>query len=257
MKKLIVYILLIIYSFLLCGCNTTPTIISFYLDDENFIHNDIKMKISCSSYGLSQNKTCTIYFKCTNTSTEDKYFMVENAYLINEETNVKYDASCYSSEIKLQYNIERSITINSTIPTQIEEENYYLSFTYNNETYNVYLYERPDNLRNNCTLTYKIYNNTVLSTAIKQGRTITNIYSWESPDLTKYCNEWYLDSSYQSKYTSNMKINNDTILYGLTKNIWSFMSDNSGYFITSINYIPKNGIINIPKSISDKKTAFP
>lgn len=221
-----------------------------YLDNSNINLNGFAIQVSCSERIVSfesENQSLEVCFKCTNLDVNEKNVMVTDAQILYEEANVIYEVSVYpETSVDLQYGIEHTFTFSATIPKSYKKTNYVLSFSADRD-YKIYLYETPDELRKNCTVSFVIDNNVVQEVQVKERRCLSEVYAWETEDHLYHCNKWYSDKSYQNEFTPNKKIEENTILYGRKCSNIEGTYDNIGYYITGIDYVPTDGILVIPE----------
>jgi len=182
-----------------------------------------------------------------NNSTDKKTILVSNVKIVHEPTNVEYDVSVIpSTKVEMPYGIEKTWTFNVTIPESYKKANYVLSFNAG-ENYKLYLYETPDELRENCVVTYVLYGKNVHTEKVKERRTLSKNYVWESSDHLSHCKKWYLDENYSTLSNTNTKISSNIKLYGRIQMNIAYTTEGSKIFITGINHIPSDGVLVVPK----------
>ncbi|MDY5041737.1 MAG: hypothetical protein SPF07_02025 [Eubacteriales bacterium] len=257
MKK-ILYLLLVfvILPTLFAGCdNKNDNAISesntYYFDETNISIAGVHFEISCSEYAL-QNTNLTITLTVTNTNLQDKAFALDNLKIVSEETNVEYNCSSnlYGSTT-LQYNIKTNITITSVIPISYQTDNYYLKFTTLGKRCVIKLYEMPDELRTEHTISFKVYTypnyvDISQNLVVKHNR-VANQFVWEDNNHKNFCDTWYTDEGRTQLFSWNSKITGDVTLYGLKNTNVSTNYDSSGTYVTGIRHVPNDGILVIDK----------
>ncbi|MBR4124159.1 MAG: hypothetical protein IKR12_01165, partial [Clostridia bacterium] len=134
--------------------------------------------------------------------------------------------------------------------------NYYLKFTILGRNCVVKLYETPDELRTECTISFKLYDyynyiDLDETIKVKYNRT-SGRYLWEDSNHKYYCDTWYSDEARTQGFNWNTEITEDITLYGLKKSNISTSRDSSGTYITGINHVPSDRILVIDNNNSNK-----
>lgn len=227
--------------------------------DSNPIEND-KVKIVAEKPYCSgnENYSLTVRFTVTNKEYMTKSFEFKEMKVIKESTGAQYTAGGYfvfSDKIEIEAELNKSYTIASTIPSSINTDKYKLTFNINDYKITYYFYETPDDLREDRKVTYYVASEQVKTTTVKDGRAITDNYVYESSDYMYYCNEWYLDSKFQTRLTSTTIIKEDTKLYGRKSSCFNFMTSSTDAFsmLNSVNHVPSNKILVIPEKYLNKE----
>ncbi len=251
MRKFIAIILLL-GSFMMifgaCGSNgdQPPQANVFYIDKSSKEIGDLSVSFTQSEYGFT-NTSLQVRVVIKNNSTDKKTIHVSNVKIVHEPTNVEYDVSVIpSTKVELPYGIEKSWTLSVTIPESYKTANYVLSFNAG-ENYKFYLYEMPDEFRDNCVVRYSIGGNIVSSDIVKEGRKISSVYVWESSDHISHCKKWYTDQSCTTEFNKSSKISSDITLYGRTKSNLAYTNEGAKIYITGINHVPSDGVLVVPK----------
>ena len=266
MKKILLSIISIFIIFLV-SCSKEENIVDdeticgnaidkFYIDDEGvFEERGIKLEINKPSCLGALNYQLSIRVIITNGSYETKTFYVKNVRLVKEDTKAEYTVN-YTKSSKLEVEMKSALNFSADIPSSINTDKYYLRFGIHDYCEIQYhMYERPDELRKDRTITYNIQNEVVKTDTVKDGRTINDVYTYESSDNLYYCNTWYLDSNRNTKFTNDTKITKDTNLYGFKSSVieWRTSSSDLYSFVTAINHSPSNGILIIPETYMNKE----
>lgn len=263
MKKLLLC-LFIIFAFIFSGCSSMDSNSSnsnnnrIIYTDSGFIEDD-KIKIEFdepSCYG-TDTYSLRIYIKITNKEYETRTYNVKNVKLIKEATSAQYTVS-YAESIVIEAEMKSSLSFWASIPSDIKTDRYKLTFSINSYNITYYPYDTPDDFRVDRTVKYHILNNVVKTDSVKDGRTINDIYTYESSDNLYYCDTWYLDSNYKTKLTSSTQIKEDTDLYGIERTHiqWSTLTADVWAFVMGINHIPSNGILILPETYANKELAI-
>jgi hypothetical protein len=224
--------------------NSQPDICTIYLDDSERVVDGLSIKISCSESWVSytsENRSLTIKLVFMNMDTADREINLVNMQLLHIESGVVYDLSpSLKTSIKLQYGIERQYTFSATIPISYQKAEYVLSFSAGKD-YEFYLYERPDELREDRQVKFVLNNEVVHTLTVKKGRSISEMYIWENPNHLTHCAEWFMDDKYKTELLKTTKINEDMTVYGkISSNIRT-----STIFILEIKHVPSDGIVVI------------
>lgn len=261
MKKLLLFTFSL-FVLLLVSCSNggnskMKNNIIIYTDSDPIEDDNMKLefeKPSCYGYN---NYSFDLYVNVTNKEYKTKTYKIKNVELIKESTSAKYTVNYYDY-IEIEAEMKSSFSFSSSIPSSISTDKYKLTFSINSYNITYYLYETPDELREDRTITYHILNNVVKTDTVKDGRTITNNYVYESSDNLYYCDTWYLDSNYKTKLTSSTIINGDTDLYGFeSTNIkWSSLASDAWAFVNGVNHVPSNGILILPEKYLNKELAI-
>ena len=261
MKKIlsIFLVFIMLSAVFITGCNNDTAKNTYYIDEANIVVDGVHLELSCSESG-GNNINLRITLTATNTQTKDKIIKMENLKVVNEETKVEYDCSLsyfYGfGGVKLQYGIKEDFSLTATIPSSYKTNNYYLKFTILGKRCIVKLYETPDELRTEHTISFKLYNypnyiNLNETVKVKYNRT-TGKYVWEDNDHKYYCDTWYSDEARTQGFNWNTKITEDITLYGFKKTNISTSRDSSGTYITGINHVPSDKILVIDNNNSNK-----
>lgn len=282
-KKVLFAILLSVGSIFLSGCDI-PNIsndsskdittnnsstkeveknIELYKDSKSVeIDNNTNITLNsvyASGYG-SGNRSFSAYVKLKNVSTSTHTYEISDMKLIKENTNATYTVNSnsflFSKILKVEAELEQSIDFNSTIPTDITEDNYKLCFTINKKEIIIHLYETPDSLREDRKVSYYLNNKLVNTSVVKDGRQINEVYTYESYDHLSYCDSWKTKDN--TKLSSRTIVTSDLNVYGsLMENIkfLSFSSDRYAY-VDQINHVPSDKILVIPRKNSGKEIAI-
>lgn len=263
MKKLFSAVAIVISCIILlfcsaCGGNQNndetnkpqTDICGIYLDDGERIVDGISIKISCSERWVSstsENRDLRITFLLTNTATAEREIDLVDMELLHMESGVVYDLSPSSKiSIKLQCGIEKQYTFSARIPISYQKAEYVLSF-FADKDYEFYLYERPDELRENRQVKFVLNNEVVHTLTVKKGRSISEMYIWENSNHLTHCAEWFMDDKYTTELLKTTKINEDITVYGKTSNNIRSSYDSSGTCIWEIEYVSSDGIVVIPE----------
>ena len=230
---------------------------SIYLDNNPIEDDKIKLEFSNPRCYSMTNYSLDLSISITNKEHEKKNYNIQNVELIKESTSAKYTVN-YNSYVEIEAEMKYSLSFSANIPSDIKVDKYKLTFSINSNNYTYYLYEKPDELRVDRTINYYIAGSVVKTDTVKDGRTISNIYTYESSDYSSYCEEWYLDSSHSTKVSSSTIIKENTNLYGVASpsiKLSTFSSDIYS-FVNGINHVPSNGILILPEKYLNKELAI-
>ncbi|MBR3884977.1 MAG: hypothetical protein IKJ33_00715 [Clostridia bacterium] len=227
------------------GTENNDTI--FYYDNKNIVIDDIKLEVSFYELMLDNNDF-SLYITAKNTKTQDKYFSLDNLRIINETTKVSYEfLGSLGTSATLKYGVNTTFTTTYQLPSSIKTENYYLTFTYLNKNYIINLFETPDELRNNCSITMKMYQAkngqaayyTIDTLIVKEGRAYTTPYVWENDFY--YCDTWYKDEGRTQQFLWGQKIEEDIVLYGIIGSNVKTTYSSGQLWVKGINHVPPSG----------------
>ena len=261
MKKLI---LLLIPLLMLSSCkkeiDTTSdnSIETFetYLDDNNEINTGVftvKLNGASASSSYTGNYDLTVSFTVKNISTSTKTIQFKNDTVVRESTGASYSvgSNLYDRKLTLDSEIEGGVVFHATIPTSLSEK-YDFSVDFSNVHYKLHLYDKPDELREDVVVTYKIGNSVVNTQTCKQGRPIGTLYTYEERTHQYHASRWY-DSDNQ-QYTAATIIDKDVTLTGYQeRNLNVTTTSTDAYsFVNGINYVPSDGIIVVSEQYNNK-----
>lgn len=225
---------------------------------EPFLIESMNTSVRLSSvYSRSQsnNYSLSAHINIKNLDLNTKQYTLSDINLINESTSSNYTLSSniFSNSFNIDSGIEKGIGFSAIIPESINDENYALSFTLNDYVVKMHLYETPDILRDNRTVNYYINNTIVNTIVVKDGRTITNEFVYESLDHLYFCNKWYNDN--KEIISTSTKITKDVNFYGTVEKNINFMtfSSDTYTFVSKVNHIPSDGILIIPQTDNGKE----
>lgn len=230
-----------------------------YLDNSIIENESFKLELK-SNYcsGQSNNYSLSLYFDLLNKEYSTKTFTIKNVKLVKVSTKAEYTVN-YNEKISIEAELTRSISFSATIPSDIKNDEYKLTFEIESYKVTFYLYETPDSLRADRKVTYYIndyLNNTEVHTdTVKDKRKLSTTYTYESSDNLTYCNTWYTDSSFSTVFSLNTPITADIALYGRAVNNikWTSLSSDVYAFVNGINHVPSNGVLVIPSKYMNKE----
>ena len=238
---------------------TDPNIKNIYLDSDKIDNDSFSLTLKskyCSSY--STNYSLSIYFDLVNKEYSTKKFTIKNTTLTKVSTNATYTVN-YNNSVSVEAELTSSLSFSATIPSSIDTDEYKLYFEIESLKVTLYLYETPDSLRVDRKITYYIndyLNNTEVHTdTVKDKRTVSTVYNYESADNQSYCNTWYTDSTFKTLFSTSTPVTEDISLYGRpVSNIkWTSLSSDVYAFVNGINHVPSNGILVIPSKYMNKE----
>ncbi len=256
---LLIFILLFT---MLVGCGSDSSNVKskyvLYTDSDPIENNEIKIEIEKSYCFGYDNYNVSIELKITNKTYKEKAYKIKNETVIKESTGAKYKVNfnwTYEGELIIEPELNSSIRLESTIPNSITTDKYKMLFTINNYQITYYLYETPDELREDRNINYFIDNELVFSSKVKDGRTVDSLYVYESADYTKYCDTWCIDRLYGIQFTSSTRVTSDINLFGVTKSCIRFSTTSTDLytFVTAIDHMPSNGLLILPEKYLNKE----
>lgn len=226
--------------------------------DSGFVENDsFKVDIStpiCADLYSGNKYTLYMYLTITNKEFKTNTYKIKNVSIEKESTSAKYTVN-YDDEVTIEAELNQSISLNSVIPSSINDEKYKLFFEINTYKFYYYLYEIPDEYREDRIVKYFINDNCVEWVTIKDKRPLGEMYVYDSEDNLSYCDTWYIDEKLKNPINSNSVVTSDISLYGsLDSNIkWMTTGSDAYSFISRINHVPSNGILVFPRTYKNKE----
>ena len=235
--------------------NVNPNEYTLYTDNNIAENDSIKIEVDSRISGYD-NYSLTVTVKVTNKEYKTNSYDIKYYTLIKESTGATYTVGTMFSIPKLQIDAElsQSLSLSSTIPTSIKDDQYKMSFEVNEYKITYYLYETPDELRADRKISYNISGAIVHEETIKDKRKLETKYIYESNDNLYYCDSWYTDSNFKTQFNSYNPITEDTMLYGKTQSnvSWSTLYSDKYSFIGGVNHVPSNKILVIPSQYQGK-----
>ncbi len=232
---------------------------SVYLDNSEVVTEDFKIKVTSanasSSYN-SDNYSFSLSLKIKNLSSKTKEVEFKNSYLVKEDTNATYSANAtFYAKQTLDSEIEGSFSFSSTIPSSLDEH-YYFSTSLENLTYKVYLYETPDELREDVTISYQVGDSIVHTETVKKGRELGTSYIYDNPDHQTYVHTWKDPSG--SSISSKTIINEDIVVKGtIQSNLATATTGTDVFtFINGVNHVHSDGKVVILEKYQNKEVCI-
>lgn len=233
---------------------------TYYLENESFEYNDLKISFNTNCTSSSNNFRATLYFTLLNKSPQIKYFSFLNAKIIRESNNASYDIKYLLTNETIVYSLEcdipEEVSGYATIPTSLETDNYKFVFTLDNKEITIHLYETNESMREQLSVQLIIDGNVVETRQIANLKLFEEI-DWVSSDFLYGCNTWYSDSSCQNVIDKKDRIDKSTLsLYGKKIQIIQYKTIsyiNKEYGVNGFNFIPTNGVIVIPSVFNGYK----
>ena len=236
-----------------CGKYEVSKKYSVYLDNSEVDTGTVAIKTNnATAYG-TENYSLAVYISIKNTTTNTIPVKFSNLFVVRETNNARYSVSIgYYANDYIESEITKDFHFTSTIPTSLSE-NYYLSIIFNDINYKVHLYETPDELREDLTISYYVNQKLLNTDSIKKGRQITNIFTYESDDHQHYSTAWKDENDVT--YGVGSVVNKNLALYGVIGYDLKFTTTTSDpfSFISGINHVPSDGILVIASEYSSKE----
>ena len=251
-KSLLMFPLIMIS---LVGCNKkdNPKKYSVYLDNSEADTGSFVITTTNAQASGSINYYLTVYLSVRNKS--DKAIPIDfwNPVVTKESSNAQYSMSIgYYADSHIESGMTKQFSFGATIPTSLDEQ-YTFSVRFNNINYDVHLYETPDELREDLTISYFVNNNLVNVDSIKKGRKITHNFVYESEDHLSYAITW--KDSNGTTYQVGSIVNENLVLYGNALSNLSILTTSSDTysFVNSINHVPNDGILVVAPRYYNKE----
>lgn len=257
------FVLLVFNIVIIIGCSDVSkydneSIIErkvIYFDEDRLIEYD-DLKIEITSIYCNERTNCSlgIYIDLFNKDYSAKEYKIKNINLIKENTDVNYSVY-YDEKITIGAELKGKLHFSATIPSSIDDDKYKIDFEINYYKFTLYLYERPDELREDRYINYYISGNFVKTDVVKNNRKLEKNYLYESSDHLYYCDTWYVDESMKTEFRYSTLINSNINLYGRNYSVikWSTTSSDVYSFINGINHVPLDGILVIPNEYRNKE----
>lgn len=237
--------------------------IELYKDSKSVTIDDntnIKLDEVYSSGWGTGNRSLSAYVIIKNLSTSTQTYGISDMKLIKESTDASYTVTSnnlmFEKSFTLEAELEKNLNFSSTIPSDITEDNYKLCFIMNNHEVIFHLYETPDSLREDRTVSYYLNDKLVNTSVVKEGRQVNEVYTYESDDHLSYCDSWKTKDN--EKLSFSTIINSNLNVYGsLMENISfvSFSSDRYA-FVEKVNHVPSDKLLVIPHTNGGKEIAI-
>ena len=259
MKKVFVILLSILTLSACANVNglgkTQKKNLSVYLDYSEAATEDYKVKVeNARAYG-SSNYNFSISLLIKNLTNQRQEINFTNVTLIRESTNTEYVVNPYSSKLELDSEIEGTISFSSIIPTSLDEK-YYFLVDFKNINYKVFLYETPDELRKDLTVSYVVNDSIVHTETVKKGRTIQDNYIYDTNDHQSYAASWK-DSNNRTCGKGTKVEKNMTLTSSLSLNLQLMTTSSDTYmFINGINHVHADGKIVINEKYQNKEVSL-
>lgn len=227
-----------------------------YLDYSEASTPNYKVKVD-SAYAIgTSNYSFFLSLSIKNLTSKTQEIVFSNAKLIRESTGASYTVSSgYYNKLSLDSEIEESVSFTSTIPTSLEE-NYYFSVDFKNINYKVLLYETPDELRKDVTVTYKLDSTTVHTEIIKKGRTVGVNYVYDDDSHQTYADTW--KDTNGVTFTKSTRVEDDMVVTGQLKaNLQLSTTGTDVYtFINGINHVHADGKVVVLERYQNKEVCL-
>jgi len=216
--------------------------------NSKYENEEIRLSFKAPKCRKETNFSLEIEFEITNLTNQTKEYKIKDFKIIREKTNIEYTVNLSLQTAKLEPELTENFKVSSIIPASIQNNNYKLVLEINNYKIIYFLYDKPDELRKDKSVSFFIDDKIVDSIIVKENRTIPENFVYESSDNLYYCNEWYLDQNCKNKFTTSRLIKNDTILYGKLKSCfkWDYCSNNVD-FLSKVEHAFSNEILIIPR----------
>ena len=264
MKHMNLKLVLLLPLLVLSSCNSgnqnnnsSNNKYTVYLDYSEVTTPTLKVKVGYAhaySY-TTDNYSFSLSLSIKNLSSKTQKINFSNVKLLREETGTSYTVISYNQFVTLDSEIEGTASFQSTIPTSLEDK-YYFSIDIQNINYKVFLYETPDSLREDLTITYKIDSAVVHTETIKKGRTISNAYVYDEDSHQYYASTW--KDSEGKTYTQGTKIEQSTVLSGTIQPSLEIMSLGSDTyaFIEGIHHVHADGKVVVLERYQNKEVCL-
>lgn len=262
MKSFLKTTLLIPFLFA-TGCNALSTkTIELYLDTANCKDGDIQISFTdLNQYNSSIHDGNNVSFNMNliNKNAKVSEYQIKTTKFIRESNSAEYSVSSLYIEpitLKLECDLKQTVHFTGTLPTTLEEDNYYFTFIGNGKTYRYYLYDAPIEKRKSVTINYYVDGKQQKRAEAIVGKRIED-YDWIGNDYIYGCNEWYSDAELTKKLPKETIIYDDINLYGRSQTILAYSQNDSlkTANVVGYNFIPSTGVIVVPETLSSYRVS--
>lgn len=243
-----------------CNASLSPNI-SFkkYIDSDPIETENFELKLSSfNEYDINENGYVMMTFVITNKTYSTQTYNIKNLEIVKENTDAIYNVDLDKDAIIIEAEMSASFQILKSLPSSLQKDKYRLNFDLNQYKVTYFLYEIPDELREEIKVDYFIGDRLVYSTVNKHKRPIHDFFVYESSDNLKYCDTWYIDKNCLKKFDINTKIEENLNLYGKEEPMikWSGFTNDKYSYLSGINHVPSNGVLIIPEKNQNKELAI-
>ena len=238
------------------ACADSKQNFSVYLDYSEVSTTDYRFKVKrtyIDAYS-SENHSFSISLSVTNLTSTTQTIQFSNPSLVRESNGTSYTINKMdqNQRLTLDSEIEGSVSFSSTLPTTLDEK-YYFSVDFKNISYKVFLYETPDELREDLTVSYKINGTLVNSETVKRGRAIQDNYVYDDKSYQNYSSVWK-DASGKTYSKGSIVEENVTLNGTLQNNFKTLTTSTDVYtFISGINHVPADGKVVLLEKYQNKE----
>ena len=140
-----------------------------------------------------------------------------------------------------------TVSYSFNTPTAIEDEKYYFSVCVNEIRYVIFLYEKPDELREDLVVQYCINYETIHQDTVKRGRTIGYEYVYDHPDHLRYVDEWKDQNG--RKLFKDYRVLEHVVATGEYKNnlFIEYRNPEREARLKYIEHVPSDGVVVVAK----------
>lgn len=226
--------------------------IETYLDAGRVQTSEYEIYVADASTYKTDNYSFTLTLGVKNLTKKHQDIMFSNAKLLKENTNVNYTVSSYFQYLSLDSEIEGKVFFYSTIPSSLEEP-YCFSVSFKNINYKVHLYEAPDEVREDVTVSYEINGEIVHTEIVKKGRALNVDYTYDTPDHQQNANLWKDDD--EKRIEVGTIINGNITVHGTLFSNYQLITTTSDPYML-VNYIwhvPSDGAVVIADAYDGKE----
>ena len=227
-----------------------------YLDYSEASTSEYRVKVNSASATGTSNYSFSLSLSIKNLTSQTQEISFSNTTLIRESTGASYTVSSgYSDKLTLDSEIEGNVSFTSTIPSSLEEK-YYFSVDFKDINYKVYLYETPDDLREDVTVTYKLEYSTVHTETLKKGRSVGTNYVYDATSHQSYADTW--KDTNGVTFTQNTRVEEDMVVTGQAKSNLQLLTTSSDVymFVNGINHVHADGKVVVLERYQNKEVCL-
>ena len=205
-----------------------------------------------SYYNTETEKAYEVSIKVKNTSESQKELKVRYAEVGNVSGTYSERLANEATFMVFKKGEETTLTYRILLPTLVDGDGYFLKIFSENSNYKLYLFETPDELREDVKITYKVNGVSVKEETIKKGRTLSSVFVYDTNDHQQHSGDWYLNDT---KVTMSTIFTEDAVLTSSLFDNYSFLAltNDPDCSLNRINYVPVDKRLVLPASYLNRR----
>ena len=226
--------------------------VELYDSDDPYQSDAFKLEYSYTP-SIWDGASVDINLEVTNLASSQKKFTFANAKVVREGDNVNCAVSTnQATSPTLDANYKHEISyFCSSLKESVRDHNYHFVVDINNVSFKLHLYERPDELRKDCKVSYQIDGKEVHSKTVKEGRLLAETYVYESPLHDTYATIWY-DANHLP-VTALSVIKDNVVLTGDLTTANSYTVDGDYAYLDAVSYIFSDDVVVVAGTYQGKQ----